>query len=487
MNKLIKTIIVIWVTVTLMPSNAIADLSLDRFDRFIGTDWYGIYMENNKIGYVSIVLEKDGKNRWTMATDMTMTFKMQNTTSTMKISETRVYMGKNAELVSNSFLTTNPAGDIIVEGKTEADTYKITIDIAGQKTSQSFSRPLETLDEVLKVKMLAASGTMNPGNKFKANTFEAEPPFIKRIQHLFIVKQHDLFIFGGVPTDAYIVRDSLPAFGIAGDITVDHNGHIIKEELTAVGLVMKAEPEMLAKKIDSSYDILSNNLIPVENGPENPRTIKQASYIITGYDASLIPESERLKVKTFKTDSVEVTVSRSTSDIYTQKIPVSGNEFADFLQPEPLIQSDNPEIIKLANEIIRDETNAFKAAQLINNWVYGNIKKEFSPDISNALLTLHSKKGDCGEHAALAVALLRATGIPSQIAGGIAYWPEGGGFAFHAWTEVYVGQWIQMDPAWGETFADATHIMLARGSFENQVSSILNALKGLKVSFIDYR
>lgn len=470
-----------------MPSNITAELSLNRFDKFLGTEWYGIYMENTKVGYISVVLEKDGQSRWIMATDMTMTFEMQNITATLKTSETRAYMGKNAELVSNSLITTNPTGDIIVDGKTEGDTYRITMNIAGHITSNSFFRPLETLDEVLKVEMLAASGAMKPGNRFETNTFEAEPPFIKKIQHLLTVKQHDQFLFGGLPTDVYIVRDSLPLFGIAGNITVDHNGHIIKEELTTVGLVMKAEPEMLAKKIDSSYDILTNNLIPAENGPENPRIIQQASYIITGYDASLIPESEWLKVKTFANDSAEVTVSRNTSNTYTQNIPFVGNKFAEFLQPEPLIQSDNPEIVKLANEIIREETNAFEAAQLINSWVYENIKKEFSPDISNALSTLHSGKGDCGEHSALAVALLRAAGIPSKIAGGIAYWPEGGGFAFHAWTEVYVGEWIQMDPAWGEVFADATHIMLARGSFENQVSSILNALKGLKISFIDYR
>lgn len=486
MNKITKITLAIWVTVLSISLTAIADLSSDRFDRFLGTEWYGIYMENNKIGYLSIAFEKEKKNHWRMTTDMNIIFKMRNTTVTMKTSDLKIYKGQNAQLVSNSFLTTNPAGDIIVEGQTEDNAYNITIDIAGHKTSKSFSLPLETLDEVLRVEMLAVAGSMKPGEKFETTTFETEPPLTDRIQHICTVKQHDQFILDGVPTYVYIVRDSLPAFGIAGDITIDRNGHIIKEELASAGLVMKAEPEMLAKKIESSYDILTDNLMPAENGPENPTIIKQARYIITNYDASSIPKSEWLKVKILKADSAEVTVSKSTSDIHIQNIPFAGDKLAEFLKPEVLIQSDNPEIIHLAREIIKDETNAFKAAQLINNWVYKNIKKEFSPDISNALLTLHSKKGDCGEHSALAVALLRAVGIPSQTVGGIAYWPDGSGFVFHAWTEVYIGRWIFMDPTWGETYADATHIILGRGSYEKQVGSILNALKRLKIRFVEY-
>ncbi len=444
-------------------------------------------MENNKIGYMSITLEKEKETRWGMAMDMVITFTMHNTAITMKTSETRTYEGENAQLVSSRFLVTNPAGDIVVEGKAGDIEYDITIDIAGHKTSKSFALPLETLDEIVKVEMLAVAGSMKPGDKFEFDTFEVEPPLIDKIQHICTVKQHDRFILDGVPTYVYTVRDSIPSLGIAGDITIDRNGHIIKEELASAGLVMKAEPEMLAKKIKSSYDILTDNLIPAENGPENPTVIKQASYIITNYDVSSIPESEWQKFKIFKADSAEITVSRSISDIHIQNIPFADDNFAEFLKPEMLIQSDNPEIIQLAREIIKDETNSFKAAQLINNWVYNNIKKEFSPDISNALLTLHSQKGDCGEHSALAVALLRAAGIPSQTVGGIAYWPDGGGFVFHAWTEVYIGRWIFMDPTWGETYADATHIMLGRGSFDKQVGSILNALKRLKIRFVEYR
>ena len=39
---------------------------------------------------------------------------------------------------------------------------------------------------------------------------------------------------------------------------------------------------------------------------------------------------------------------------------------------------------------------------------------------------------------------------------GFAY--SGGSFGGHASFEVYVGDWIEIDPTWGTSFVDATHI-----------------------------
>ncbi|HHI02359.1 MAG TPA: transglutaminase domain-containing protein [candidate division Zixibacteria bacterium] len=387
----------------------------------------------------------------------------------------------------SKFINSNDAIDIIVEGMAKDGKYSVVVDVAGQKSTKVFPLPVEKLSDVLKVEIMATEGKLKSGNKYEIYSFDAEPPMTDRFKHILTVHDQKQLVFNGVPTEVFIVRDSIPAIGIESLINVDINGNILEESVEQMDMVMKLEPEDLAKKLDTGFDLLANNIIPAKNGPDNPRDIDSAVYIISSYDIASIPDSDWLTIKSFSPDSAEITVKRITYNQVDQEIPIDDKEFNIYMMPEPLIQSDNQAITELADKIIGDESNALKAAQLINDWVFKNIKKEFSPDISNALQTLNTGRGDCGEHAALAVALLRASGIPSRIAAGIAYWPDGEGFAFHAWTEVYIGLWIQMDPTWGDTFADATHIMLARGGLKNQIGPVINALVSLEIQFVSYK
>ena len=91
-----------------------------------------------------------------------------------------------------------------------------------------------------------------------------------------------------------------------------------------------------------------------------------------------------------------------------------------------------------------------------------------SPTVSlpSAVDVLEYLRGDCNEHTILAVALARAAGLPARVCAGIVY--IDGTFGYHAWPVVWVGEWVEMDPTFGQYVADATHIILATGSLEAQ-------------------
>src|SRR2546426_3966679 len=61
-----------------------------------------------------------------------------------------------------------------------------------------------------------------------------------------------------------------------------------------------------------------------------------------------------------------------------------------------------------------------------------------------ALRALEARLGDCNEHAVLYVALARAAGLPARTAAGLV--PVHGRFYYHAWAEVYLGDWVAVDP-----------------------------------------
>ena len=148
--------------------------------------------------------------------------------------------------------------------------------------------------------------------------------------------------------------------------------------------------------------------------------------------------------------------------IVTDAIPA---ELRVFLEPDVHIESDDPEIVALAEELTREAATAWDATEIIVDWCAKNIKYVIA-DTPSAKLALTKKEGDCGPHATLTIALLRAAGIPARMVGGLLYDFSIDGFGQHVWVEVYIGdgQWVPVDPTTGETkVMSALHIKCFEG------------------------
>jgi transglutaminase-like putative cysteine protease len=163
-------------------------------------------------------------------------------------------------------------------------------------------------------------------------------------------------------------------------------------------------------------------------------------------------------------------------------LPVRQRFLDSFLQPTVFLQSDHPKISRLAVEILRGEKDARKAALRIKDWVYKEIAKEPTVSIPNALEVLQTKKGDCNEHTVLLNALARAAGIPAKTVVGVVYLR--GAFYYHAWSEVWIGDWVSIDSVLDQFPADATHIKFLEGEIDRQMD-ILQLIGNLKISVIE--
>jgi transglutaminase-like putative cysteine protease len=146
------------------------------------------------------------------------------------------------------------------------------------------------------------------------------------------------------------------------------------------------------------------------------------------------------------------------------------------------MQSDHPRIRALAQSIIAGETNGYKATLLIKDWVYNKIAKEPTVSIPNALEVLQSKKGDCNEHTVLFNALARAAGIPAKTVVGVVYLR--GAFYYHAWSEVWLGDWISLDSVLDQFPADVTHVKFLEGEIDRQID-ILQLIGKLKIHVLE--
>ncbi len=126
-----------------------------------------------------------------------------------------------------------------------------------------------------------------------------------------------------------------------------------------------------------------------------------------------------------------------------------------YLKPEPLIESDAPEIRAEAEKAVRGATDDRGRAERLTRYVNGLLDKKPTVSLPSAREVLRTKVGDCNEHTALFVAMARSIGMPARIAVGLVFMH--GAFYYHAWPEVYIadpstslgagqGFWLPVDP-----------------------------------------
>lgn len=121
--------------------------------------------------------------------------------------------------------------------------------------------------------------------------------------------------------------------------------------------------------------------------------------------------------------------------------------FEQYVRSEYWIQTDGP-ILDQARLIVGTGTNPWKQALAIYDWVMENLT--FVPGgfgDRDAVSTLQSERGDCGQFSVLFCALCRSIGIPARTVANV--WTDGGA---HISAEIYLEKlgWVPMDTSLGQ-------------------------------------
>ena len=141
--------------------------------------------------------------------------------------------------------------------------------------------------------------------------------------------------------------------------------------------------------------------------------------------------------------------------------------YGPWLGPEPLVEADNPRLRAQARLLANHARDPAQVAERIVRWVHDAVDNQPARSLPDAVHVFESRRGDCNEHTVLYVALARAAGIPARTAAGLLY--LGGRFYYHAWPEVYLGDWVAVDPTLGQFPADAGHVRFVVGGLARQV------------------
>jgi transglutaminase-like putative cysteine protease len=129
-----------------------------------------------------------------------------------------------------------------------------------------------------------------------------------------------------------------------------------------------------------------------------------------------------------------------------------------YLRPNSLMQSDDPEVLRIAHAVVGKERDSWKAALALQRWTYQHMHFDPGIAIAPASEVARDRHGTCVGYSILLASLARAANIPSRMKMGYVY--DSGIWAGHAWVEVLIhGQWLAIDAAeYMPGIADAARI-----------------------------
>lgn len=368
--------------------------------------------------------------------------------------------------------TSNPPADTtITTGRVEGDQLILETTAAGNKSTRSLAWDTSRkspgyIDRELRIKPLKAGETR--AIKSFSSEFNVLTTFTLRAKEIEEVK----LLEGKTRKLLKVVVDQTAAPTLRITQFLDETGEAQKSSrgLMGINIYTVAKSEALKELSGEEIDMGLSSLVKVQ-GLEEARSASQIVYRIRVPDEDLHKTlaqgpAQSLKVLEKGVGDLTVKVVKPPErDPGTSRLNLS-----QFLASNRYIQSDDALVIKRAEEAVGGEKDPWKAAQLMERWVFTNLKqKNFSTLLGTAAEVAKSLSGDCTEHSVLLAGMARSKKIPSRCVIGLLYVPQLGAFGGHMWTEVYIrGTWIPLDATLGRGGIAPDHIKFSDTSFSEE-------------------
>ena len=460
--------------------------------------WRGIYYRGEKIGFtVSQTTRTDDGFELQEDGQLQMLLLGQDTAARIR---TTARVDTGFALQSFEFSLDPGTGPIEVRGTVapaaaQGGTTRLALAITSGGVTRTETRELaEAPVMTLNLSRMLASGRLIPGSTHQ--WLILDPATLRNAP--ITVKVGDRAVVRAGDTVVPAFRIEMEFQGLRTTSWITDTGDVVREE-SPLGLMTVRESAARARGLAVSARMQSDLLQAAAVVPamreriDEPRDVRRMRLRLSGAD---VPQDDLAGAGQSVSDGViEIRDARSLQP------GAADPDAARYLAPEPLIESDAPEILAEARQAIRDAVSDRDRAERLTRHVNGLLDKKPTVSLPSAREVLRTKVGDCNEHTALYVAMARSIGLPARIAVGLVFMR--GAFYYHAWPEVYIreggggqraggsargaggtGLWLPVDPTLNQFPADATHLRLARGGLDTQ-AVIVPLIGRLKMTVVD--
>ena len=462
-------------------------------------DWLNLTLMGTKIGYAHIYTEKSSyENEEAIRVRADMVMDLQRTGTGLRLTTTRIsYVGM--DLVPRYFISTsNETGqEKRVEGHIKEGVAYLETSLAGKTTHSETSIPADTIFEGM-IGYFLLQRSIQVGDAYTLRVFNLD--LMEPVKTDIKILQEDQITFDNRIEPVYIIDYTMDIMGgLTTKQWLGHNGTIYRMEIGLMGLNMVlAKTDMKTALGESGeIDVILNTKILAQGAHPTPgaRRLKAHLRLTEGAleKAVMMDSRQKLTVDNDPRHGILEINIPVMDQAETVNLPIQDQheeeELAQFLTSTVYIQAEHPTIQAKAVEVLDGETNAWKSAQKLCQWVYENVHdKNLKIGFGSALQTLESLEGDCTEHTVLMIGMARAVGIPARVCAGLVFQRDA--FYYHFWPEVYVGDWVAMEPTLGQIQADANHIQLAGSEFESNSmlefgEGVMRTLNQLEIEILE--
>lgn len=282
-----------------------------------------------------------------------------------------------------------------------------------------------------------------------------------------------LYDFDYVSWSDNLIRVKVPTGAVSDKIKIELNGLTVEGPgftlSTPVSHTYSAPMDVtidytltvtdINRTVDKPLYIWVPSPVPSDNQRDVELLGKSANYVATQlnkldlFKINSLRANENYTIsKRFSFANYQLTTSIDPESV-TEDYDRESEFYKYYTSPEYAVESDNEQMIALAKKIVGEETNPYKQARLIYDWVVDNMDYQYPPPNRDwrALSALRTRRGDCAVYSFLFSALCRATGIPARaIAGHVIF--VNNYVSMHFWAEFYVPGygWFPIDANYGD-------------------------------------
>jgi transglutaminase-like putative cysteine protease len=454
-------------------------LAADLANYGSSAQWRGIYYRGDKIGF-SVGQTTPTESGYEIREDSRMQLILLGSDIPVRLSS-RATVDRAFNLQAFSFSLDPGTGPTQVEGVLAGRRLQLTVRTPSGERRETRELPEPPALSLNLGRTLAARG-LETGRTFLVSVFD--PATLRNAPMTLEVQAREVVRAAGRPVPAFRVEGRFA--GITVHTWVTDVGEVVREE-SPTGLVVVRETSEQAQALAVPHAVKTDLLEAAAIVPTTPRRIDDPTTV-----ARLRLRIEPLSgLDPTDLEGAGQTLSSGTIEVVDARGLQPGSAPADldrYLRPEPLLESDAPEIRAEAEKGVAGATTARQRAERLVRHVNAILEKKPTVSLPSALEVLKTRIGDCNEHTALLVAMARSVGLPARIAVGLVHLR--GAFYYHAWAEIWVdegrgtGLWLPVDPTLNQFPADATHVRLARGGLDRQ-AAILGLVGRARVDILD--
>jgi len=405
---------------------------------------------------------------------------------------TEIRLGETLDLQDFDFALRSDFGSFLVSGVMEGDTA-LDLRITAGGEEQSLTLPTEgpiLLPQVMPIHF-ALSGEPEPGRVYSFKVFD--PSIMERQSvEIELLSKETLLVPDSADYDEASGRwvparyDTIETWHVRQRF----GGIEVESWLDLDGMVVRAASPLGYSIERTAFEIAWNEYRVLEErgaaaGLGAPDIIERSAIAV----GRALPRGDRLAALTVRLRNVDLTgldldgasqkLSGDTLAVVpavpggpvSYELPAGAGEWGDdALRATPLIQAHDPEVRRVAAEVVGDTKDPSVAAARLSRWVYESLDKEITLSVPSARQVLEARRGDCNEHTVLFVALARAVGLPARPVAGLVYVHDR--FFYHAWPEVWLDGWVALDPTLDQYPADASHLRFVVGGLARQVELV---------------